>query len=550
MLNLQIRPPDTGMMIRPDDLDEFRQKNIRVIVTCHEYMLNIGRRSELNTISQSYFQHADRVIFFNEQDGMAAIEKSRSIVPPYSPPLYQKTSLAQVAVPGSLCIRGNISAPPMPPILRGAPEELLAKRPNNILFFGLIRRGKGFDNIIPSMTTELLQKQRQGHLQGVKIIVVGGVSDISLVAELISSSFKTKTPVNEVERTIMENRRCRRQVLFGLTLPPDSPIEFHLDKPHEDLPSIFATCKYACLYGETKGFAFNASSMITVLAHGCILFANTGNCTPLEVFTEHEGSIIFNLNPKEILDEIECRETNQATADSAHSLTKTSNYESLQKQALFFRSYFGFEALQHIYLSIFSLVAASPDVSLESATTAQQEVLVWPPSPSQQLQQEVLNWIKVKIKIDLQTSAENQTQGLQQMIVKFTERKLELLRNWLLGKSDHSLSPKYLFDFIDAVRMQADQRLLPRLALTSSSSIPPSSPQPPPHMMHEWMLQERAGTQLHVTTSHIKRLAPPASSCSTKHKLPPPQQHTKSFLSDDTQQKSASEESSSSPHPN
>ncbi len=285
ILNLQLRPPDTGMMIHPEDLILFREKGIKVVVTCHEFMLNaVCRKADLNAFSLEYFREADRVIFFNEQDRNLA---TRQLVG-----LEGKSSLSQVMVPGSL--RSPLGAGSDFSI-----EQRLAAPPN-ILFFGSLRKNKGFE-LIPPMAQALV---KQG-VQGAKIIVVGEPSDFRLVAELLVKScgvdrmvqllplldtqYKLKTAaqlpdiINELHdiiRALISSGKKQEFIAWVQQLPIELPIEFHFSVAPEQIERLFTQCKYAFACDSPKGFAMNASAMITMLAHGCILFATGGCCTP------------------------------------------------------------------------------------------------------------------------------------------------------------------------------------------------------------------------------------------------------------------------------
>ena len=67
ILNLQFRPPETGFIFSPEDLEDLKVDGFKICITCHEYKLNYDRRW-LQTISHPYFQISDLVLFFNEKD--------------------------------------------------------------------------------------------------------------------------------------------------------------------------------------------------------------------------------------------------------------------------------------------------------------------------------------------------------------------------------------------------------------------------------------------------------------------------------------------------
>lgn len=71
ILNLQIRPPETGFVLSPEDIQELKEAEIKICITCHEYKLNYGRRWLQSTLHE-YFNKADKVFFFNEKDAKNA----------------------------------------------------------------------------------------------------------------------------------------------------------------------------------------------------------------------------------------------------------------------------------------------------------------------------------------------------------------------------------------------------------------------------------------------------------------------------------------------
>lgn len=62
ILNLQLRPPETGFAFIPEDIEDFRRSGIKVNVTCHEYELNRDR-AHLQDVLHGYFKAADSVTF-------------------------------------------------------------------------------------------------------------------------------------------------------------------------------------------------------------------------------------------------------------------------------------------------------------------------------------------------------------------------------------------------------------------------------------------------------------------------------------------------------
>jgi len=67
ILNLQLRPPESGFIFTVKDLTKLKTDNFKICITCHEYKLNFDRKW-LQSIMHPYFKEADLVIFFNKKD--------------------------------------------------------------------------------------------------------------------------------------------------------------------------------------------------------------------------------------------------------------------------------------------------------------------------------------------------------------------------------------------------------------------------------------------------------------------------------------------------
>ena len=67
ILSLQIRAPETGFLLSPQDLVTIKKTGVKICITCHEYKLNYDRRW-LQSILHYYFIEADMIFFFNEKD--------------------------------------------------------------------------------------------------------------------------------------------------------------------------------------------------------------------------------------------------------------------------------------------------------------------------------------------------------------------------------------------------------------------------------------------------------------------------------------------------
>jgi hypothetical protein len=390
ILNLQIRPPETGMLLFPGDFQRFKDAKVRITVTCHEYALydDIGRRDkrQLNQRSRKYFDAADQVVFFNEEDKARAYADyiHYDKAPEKADAFLNKTFLSKVATPLSL---GVSEVGYQPPILAMEPDVFLDRQPN-ILMFGAIRQGKGFEQVI-FLAEQLARCQTNGEMpETARVIVAGTPNDLITVASLLIKSFSkemlietfglasaTASPTgfksalhgqlcmaNMDESLSGRMRKLLRNIHNNHTLPGRKlPIQFYFSLPPGELLKLFHACKYVYARDEHKGFACNASAMITALSQGCILIANQGSCTPEALYRgkKHAGSII--LTPRQT--------TETRAIEMARDVMKKIVFfeqhrdaalEHLQKQEAFFGDFFSRGAIKGTFASIISGDALHP----------------------------------------------------------------------------------------------------------------------------------------------------------------------------------------------
>ena len=486
ILNLQLRPPETGFLFSPKDLEYIKEKGFKVCITCHEYELNYSRRW-LQTVCHDYFKVADLVLFFSEQDKLSAtthaikasfLDTTFASIPKLSNPskllnsfsstdhshllkvkqgtsseednallvtnnplssLHCDTFVGSIkfakgapvrfsfsgqtlnlsdsaafeleyGIRSEICIpkqdkpftvtgviinpeqtselqsiktkiagKFNFGHQPydlslksvltrVPPTTANIEDFDVAKavnKPPNIVIFGLIRAGKGFEDAL-----SLIQKIHTTHkmdLPETRLIIVGKTFSFELLAKLLNAKFGFKDVITDelleevlkpstnldqiIEKIIDIAKKCKlseitkslkqvgaysdgiEQIILGRKvfemhkfdipmvnpsklqllyialanhLPELLPIDFVLDGSREDLHSVFARAKYAIKYDE-KGWANNASGLINLLAYGCVLYTGYGMCTEDEVTVgQYKGAMVlpkgrYCLKPGEIL---------------------------------------------------------------------------------------------------------------------------------------------------------------------------------------------------------------------------------------------------------
>ncbi len=197
------------------------------------------------------------------------------------------------------------------------PSAIVSKQPN-IICFGTIRAGKGFQEAI-ELAKLIKQKHISEHqayrhfsaLKGTmpKVIVAGRPADRDLTIALLAERFglepgEIETLKRQCDEFVSKNKaemgqsaaiiKFFAETLESLNKPVESgghtvaneALEIHLDIPLEEMPSLKQRCKYVLRVDE-MGMRYNGSGIINVLDTG-IVFAKWGSVTDKE-FYPHVG---------------------------------------------------------------------------------------------------------------------------------------------------------------------------------------------------------------------------------------------------------------------
>lgn len=456
VLNLQMRPPESGFIFSPEELQSLKDAGIKVCITCHEYKLNYDRRW-LQTILHPYFEIADKVFFFNTKDLSnahkhairsvfiddifsrdAEVESSLLLhsfsssahttlvkqvrgdkLNLYTKELkFQEFSCDMLAgelvcdtkgehfryMEGSYkSVRGgsftlewgvlkDIGIPKLgkadlkiygtalgvvhsgqsitdipskefsfnhcaydlksKSVLTRVPATAASDikitsvetRPPNVIIFGLIREGKGFEEALDFI------KSAKESLSHTRLIIAGKVVSYVLLAQIIKAKYGIKDlddkQLKEFDKGVDYNKfiqqviALKKQKIFSSisadvactedmvsvlfknaldlsnaksvkclqapcnplgvfinelsqTIPEVLPIDIFLDVELDALGALFVQAKYAIKYDE-KGWANNASALINAIYYGCILYTSWGMCTDQEVTAgKYKGAIVL-----------------------------------------------------------------------------------------------------------------------------------------------------------------------------------------------------------------------------------------------------------------
>lgn len=396
-LDIHIRPPDCGVFITPTDIEAFQEAGIKVNLTIHEYKQNYTRRY-LQQYTHGLMLKANTVQFFNKMDRDNAIiaatygdcdkrntvepsgvaKKAREVgadfklakypVTPYN--LGEKSGLTVAALELS-------NVPPNP-------LDVVAK-PCNILSFGTIRHGKGFEEALELARLIKTHAEDIRHkIPNIPIVkLAGDPQDQHLMKQLVEERFG-KTPVAEYQSSHQYNdlfndqqRRVYWKALVaqlnvnvssGKAVLHNAFIEIHPWCEAFELLTLKHTCKYVYRMDD-MGMRNNGSAIISVLDVG-VVYAKFGSVTD-DIYTtggEYDKAVdigehrfgIYNLeelarknpegkaikllgkepdsnykrrpgsrDPKEILDSIIEREKNQLSLTA--NVTESDNFKTVVK---------------------------------------------------------------------------------------------------------------------------------------------------------------------------------------------------------------------------
>lgn len=153
-IHLQLRSPETGCMIHPDEIPGLKECVGKFFVTCHEWLHipDQERRKQLEYIVQ-----ADGVMFLNQRD----MDEAKTLVATEGRMLTSNVNLSNVIATLPTSIESK--------------DDALQKSGSRMLVFGLMRKDKGFE--------EAIELSRQGF----DITFAGKPHDIKVLEEIVRS---------------------------------------------------------------------------------------------------------------------------------------------------------------------------------------------------------------------------------------------------------------------------------------------------------------------------------------------------------------------------
>ncbi|KTD43245.1 Dot/Icm T4SS effector Ceg32/SidI [Legionella quateirensis] len=310
-LDIHIRPPDCGVFISPRDILTFQEAGIKVNITIHEYKQNYTRRY-LQQYTHDLMRQANTVQFFNEMDRDNAIiaatygdcdkrntdepsgvaKKAREVgdfeldkfpVEPYD--LERKSGLTVASQ--------QLSTAPSHPL------DVISRKPN-ILSFGTIRPGKGFEEALS--LARLIKADAEtinNQINAIPIVkLAGDPQDKDLMQHIVEERFGASV-VEDYQRTHQYNNyfnnsqrrdywkglvnELNNQVTQGTTVLNNPYIEIHPWCESHELLELKESCKYVCRMDD-MGMRNNGSAIISVLDVG-IVYTKFGSVTD-DIYTK------------------------------------------------------------------------------------------------------------------------------------------------------------------------------------------------------------------------------------------------------------------------
>ena len=278
---------DTGCLIKPEELQRFKNAGMKVVITAFEFAKyendNIDSKGEARKKTLDYLFAADSIIFLDEGDKQSAIG-------------YASQTKHSLAGQTKLLESQVIHVPPTVP----TSKTPLKDRGKNIISFGMIAQGKGIAHIIK--LARLMRESKAPEIKNKKILVVGSVrfSQDDLLNQPFQDLLLDMYPGQEEKiRNIKQTEELVSYYNKTLkSLPSRGPIELHLNVPENELNDLFNRCTYSFLPAY-RGATLRNTSFSSSLANRFITYSSKTKVTPKCLLPEDKDSEIVKFVPFE-----------------------------------------------------------------------------------------------------------------------------------------------------------------------------------------------------------------------------------------------------------
>lgn len=278
ILHIMINADKIGFAFSQRGLSGFKAAGGKVVMTSVEFYKHT--EDKYRTAILNYLKEAESVIFLDELDKDDAIR------------FQEKTEPNNMGFNAVLKLAKVI---PVPPTIEHVSNPL-SERGSDILYFGMIRAGKGFAHIIK--LAGLIKNSTNSAVKRKKILVVGNVPENNPnnkeLHKLMAAIYPEKS--GEIERKNVHNLkkllRTYQDPVSGLEAV--LPIELHIDVAKKDLAPLFNRCKYAFL-PMYRGASLRNTSISSALAQPFVIYSYVGSITAnsLKPTGEHGDSLVL-----------------------------------------------------------------------------------------------------------------------------------------------------------------------------------------------------------------------------------------------------------------
>ena len=276
ILHILLNAPNVGFGFTAQGLTDFKARGGRIVMTAVEFKKHAELHLKIDTLTR--LQYADSIIFLDKFDKEEAIKVAATH---FQDAIFLKKLKYAAIMPVPATIQPDV-----------LPIE---KRGLNIGFFGIIRKGKGFDHIL--RLAILLKQSREHLLQGRKILIIGSVLEPEKLAELMTYIYHTKVTSIEKNRKDLNALKKLLKDIKELEqsgkLTPDLPVELYIDVPEPELAPLFNQC-FCFFQPNYRGASYRFSSLSSLLSMGFLVYTHRSSITPEEL-TElrHENGMLL-----------------------------------------------------------------------------------------------------------------------------------------------------------------------------------------------------------------------------------------------------------------
>ncbi len=335
ILHILINAPGLGTAFSRKGIESFKEKGGgKVVITVVEFVRG-NMKDEHRALALENIDLAEEVIFLDDNDKKRAIEfnKTRSTISPYAA---AKNKILEESL--------VIPTPATVDVISKSQDE----KGGDILSFGMIRKGKGFNKIIN--LAKLIKESKDGRINTKKILIVGtiqihndgGVKALAeeILVPLYPSNSEEILNISRQDLSTEDNRKrvaSELKTFYENTLKQTTtfPVELHFDVEESKLGELFDRCSYSFLPAY-RGATLRNTSITTSITQKLITYSGLSDVTPniLREGQEYDGAVILKNNPKMVFDDILKREGDKILNAQTRTIQTKLVEEKISREAV------------------------------------------------------------------------------------------------------------------------------------------------------------------------------------------------------------------------